>query len=185
MFVHLLSFILCCSLLTFESVECVTQSATKNTPQKKFNSCAPKNSSIKMAANTPAPKPIEKKKTQPAVSSRTITVKNEITHDQLGYKKFGMYFYPDKEFRVFINDKEIEEKQAMKVAITNNILNINFKWDFGHKHKKSRGSRRVAFNIPPTANTVELTFDWKTKSQVLIENIDDVKFMPDLSDTRK
>jgi hypothetical protein len=176
-------------ILCFFIIECGTKQITKNATTKKSipasetqklpsaqkpMTLADASSSAKPSAEKP------KAPAQPAAkqtaTTRSIKVKNNISHDMLGYRKFGMH-YP-KEFKIFIEGKELKENQMVTTKIQNNVLPIVFHYDFGYSYKgRGKGKRCSTFKIPPTNQEVVLAFNWKTDSQVLIQNIKEADFV--------
>ncbi|MFI5332543.1 MAG: hypothetical protein ACHQVS_00410 [Candidatus Babeliales bacterium] len=199
MYTVLIRFVLYCMVVQVCNVACAPSAAIKDakktaascTSQK---NCMPKSRDTqKLASNNATPKTTNTSKQ--SATSRTITVKSKITNEMLGYKKFGKH-YPDKEFKIFINGqelvnrKEVKENKikTVKATIKGDTLDIVFRYEFNHVWRnKGKGTRRCTFKIPPTADTVELMFNWKKDSQVLIKNIDGVKFIKieDLPDQKK
>ncbi len=115
------------------------------------------------------PKPKKVVKTE----NRTAIIANNIEDESLVYNSFWGKFSPS-EFTVFIDGKEIKKTMPQNIKIVNNTLTIRYDYAFGN-HRK--GSKEITFSIPKDKKDLDLTFSWKKKSRLLIDDakVTDIK----------
>lgn len=102
---------------------------------------------------------------QTLTTKKSITVHNKITKDMLGYKYIIMN-YPSV-FSIKVNDVLIPAGQSQTIAITNNILTVQYEYEFG---KRRKGSKAIEFKVPATIKNTDLTFSWNDDWRVKLSN---------------
>lgn len=134
------------------------------TPAKKASSQKPaeKKTTPVKTADTIAKKAPVKTNAQ----TRTISVHNGITKKMLTYKYLFMKYKPSS-LSILVNGQELEQDVTQNITLVNNQLTIELAWEF--LNGKRTGARTIIFEILPGVDTIELTFNWKEKQKVLID----------------
>lgn len=104
--------------------------------------------------------------------TKKIMVQNGIEQEMLEYKHWTGTYEPTT-FVLSINGKEIQPGTEERVTIQDNILNVRF--DYAFLNGKRSGAKIISFEIDNNTSKLDITFEWKDKWQVFIENATPVK----------
>ncbi len=98
---------------------------------------------------------------------KNVTIQNLIEQDMLKYKHWTGTYEPTT-FVLSINDKEITSGSKEMVTIVDNILSVRF--DYAFLNGKRNGAKIISFEVEENVKDLNITFNWKGKWQVLIDN---------------
>ena len=98
---------------------------------------------------------------------KNVTIRNLIEQDMLKYKHWTGTYEPTT-FVLSINDKEITSGSKEMVTIVDNILSVRF--DYAFLNGKRKDAKIISFEVEENVKDLNITFNWKDKWQVLIDN---------------
>jgi len=98
---------------------------------------------------------------------KNVTIQNLIEQDMLKYKHWTGTYEPTT-FVLSINDKEITSGSKEMVTTVDNILSVRF--DYAFLNGKRKGAKIISFEVEENVKDLNITFNWKDKWQVLIDN---------------
>ncbi len=109
------------------------------------------------------------KATQPEAvkTQKIVTIKNNIEPAMLHYKHWSGTYQPTT-FVITINGQEIKPETQYDITITNNQLAVRF--DYAFLNGKKKGAKIVSFTVNTNKPTLNLSFSWDDKWQVIIDN---------------
>ena len=105
-------------------------------------------------------------------AKKTITIKNNIERDMLKYKHWSGTYEPST-FIIQVNEKEIEPSTQKSISMIDGILEVRF--DYAFLNGKRKGAKIIVFEVDNDIVDLDITFNWKNKWQVLIDNAKPVK----------
>jgi hypothetical protein len=97
---------------------------------------------------------------------RTITIQNDITHKMITYKHWTGSYTPSI-FDVSINGQILKEGEKRSITIHDNKLIISYRYSFMKGYRV--GARNITFKVNPEAQLLSITFAWKNKWHVLLD----------------
>lgn len=98
---------------------------------------------------------------------KIVTIKNNIEPAMLRYKHWSGTYKPTT-FVITINGQEIKPNTQQDITITNNQLAVRF--DYAFLNGKRKGAKIVSFTVNTNKPTLNLSFSWDDKWQVIIDN---------------
>jgi len=98
---------------------------------------------------------------------KIIIIKNNIKPIMLRYKHWSGTYEPTT-FIITINGQKIRPNTKQNVTISNNQLDVRFNYAF--LNGKRRGAKIVSFILNTNSSTLNFSFSWHDKWQVIIEN---------------
>jgi len=96
-----------------------------------------------------------------------ITVKNNIERNMLKYKHWSGTYEPST-FVIQVNEKKIEPGTQKSIPMIDGIIEVRF--DYAFLNGKRKGAKIIVFEVDNDIVDVNITFNWKNKWQVLIDN---------------
>ncbi len=106
-------------------------------------------------------------------AKKNITITNNIERDMLKYKHWSGTYEPST-FVMHVNKKEIEPGTQKSIPmIDNGIIEVRF--DYAFLNGKRKGAKIVVFEVDNDIVDLNITFNWKNKWQVIIDNAKPVK----------
>ncbi len=143
----------------------------------------PDPSSINYALTTQQPSQMHKqtsvaeKPESQRISSQkgTVTVNNELTKKMITYKYFVSYS-PTK-FDLYANGVHLVTLDKKHRPISTNLNKVPLKdgklvvlYEYEFMGGSRKGAKEVTFDVAPDANVLKLTFNWKNKWRVILDN---------------
>ena len=98
---------------------------------------------------------------------KTIIMKNNIKLAMIRYKHWSGTYEPTT-FIITVNAQEIKPHTEQNVTITNNQLDVRLDYAFLSGIRK--GAKTVSFTVHTNKPTLNLSFSWHDKWQIIIEN---------------
>ena len=113
---------------------------------------------------------------------KKIQVKNNITPKMIAYKHWSGTYTPNQ-FVMTINGKKINSGDIHTFKITDKKLTVRYDYTFMKGRRK--GAKEVTFKIDEKKDLFGITFSWKDKWHIIIDNataesIQEVTFNTDL-----
>jgi len=103
---------------------------------------------------------------------RNIRIKNSIEQNMLKYEHWTGTYEPTT-FALAVNNKEIKPGTQTKTQMIDGIIAVRF--DYAFLNGKRKGAKIIIFEVDENTKDLNITFEWKDKWQVLIENATPVK----------
>ena len=98
---------------------------------------------------------------------KTISIKNNIEQDMLKYKHWSGTYEPST-FVIHVNEKEIEPGTQKSIPMIDGIIEVRF--DYAFLNGKRKGAKIIVFEVNNDIVDLNITFNWRDKWQVLIDN---------------
>ncbi len=98
---------------------------------------------------------------------KTISIKNNIEQDMLKYKHWSGTYEPST-FVIQVNEKEIEPGTQKSIPMIDGIIEVRF--DYAFLNGKRKGAKIIVFEVDNDIVDLNITFNWRDKWQVLIDN---------------
>lgn len=103
-------------------------------------------------------------------ASRKVSINNEITHNMLGYKYWGIKYHPSK-FVLSVNGQEIEN-ESTKIITLNPDQTIKVHYEYEFLNGRRKGWRETIYKVAENIDKINISFDWHNKSShLLIDNV--------------
>lgn len=103
---------------------------------------------------------------------KKIRIKNSIEKNMLKYEHWTGTYEPTS-FALAVNNKEITPGTQEKIQMIDGIIAVRF--DYAFLNGKRKGAKIITFEVDENTKDLNITFEWKDKWQVLIENATPVK----------
>jgi len=131
-------------------------------PQKKLCKLAPTKSETGYKKAS-LPTPTEQKEV--VNTSRTITVKNNISPEMTKYRFWGTYYSPTN-FYLTVDSKSIKTGEKTKCAVSKkNKIDVTYHYEF--KSGMVTGSKCIELEVPENESAISLTFSWDKNHRLI------------------
>ncbi len=115
--------------------------------------------------------PIEPQQSTNAI--KKITFNNTINKDKLGYRHWGIWYYPSK-FILSINGTPIENGTTKEINLASDNMTVRFDYEFLNGLRK--GWREVIYMVDSSSASCNIDFNWKDNWQIIIDKAKPVSF---------
>ena len=110
--------------------------------------------------------------------TKAVIIKNNIEPEMLKYHHWTGTYTPTT-FVITIDGKQLESGDQEVFNVKDGMLEVRF--DYAFLNGRRKGAKIVSFEVNGSPNTLDMTFDWLDKWQVILDDaigfdVDKIKF---------